>query len=103
MYVYMYTYIYIYTIITTTTTTTATTCGHGACELRAPGGRRLPTPHLGSKQMDPNPKDNSLVRKDTSAYNNGCYSTFAALFSYQGAFVRVRVPLLSLFRLVYFM
>ena len=44
------------------------------------------------KQRDPNPKDNSLVRKETPTYK-GFHSTLAALFSYEWAVARVRVPL----------
>ena len=47
-----------------------------------------------SKQRDPKPEDNSLIRKEASTYR-GFYSTFAALFSYDGVFVRVRVPLFA--------
>ena len=47
-----------------------------------------------SKQRDPNPEDNSLIRKDTSTYE-GSHSTFAAVLSYYGASVRVRVPLFA--------
>ena len=36
---------------------------------------------LRSKQRHPNPKDDSLIRKQTSTYK-GFHSTFAALFSY---------------------
>ena len=36
---------------------------------------------LRSKQRDPNPKDNSLIRKETSTYK-GFHHTSAALFSY---------------------
>ena len=49
---------------------------------------------ISSKHRDPNPKDNSLIRKDTSKYK-GFHSTFAALFSYSGVSVRVRVPLFA--------
>ena len=35
-----------------------------------------------SKQRDPNPKDNSLIRKETSTYK-GSHDTFAALLSYR--------------------
>ena len=38
-----------------------------------------------------NPKDDSLIRMETSTYK-GFHSTFAALVSYEGVFVRVRVP-----------
>ena len=38
-------------------------------------------PVIRSKQRDPNPKDNSFVRKDTSTCK-GFHSTFAAFFSY---------------------
>ena len=50
----------------------------------APGPPTQPAPQqsfVRSKQRDPNPKGNSLVRKDTSTYK-GFHSTFAALFSY---------------------
>ena len=47
-----------------------------------------------SKQRDPKPKDNSLIRKEASTHK-GFHSTFAALFSYSGVFVRVRVPLFA--------
>ena len=47
-----------------------------------------------SKQRDPNPKDNSLIRKETSTYK-GFHSTFAAWSSYQGVVVRLRVPLFA--------
>ena len=47
-----------------------------------------------SKERDPNSKDNSLIRKETSTHK-GFRSTFVALFSYSGAFVRVRVPLFA--------
>ena len=36
---------------------------------------------IGSRQRDPNPKDNSLIRKETPTYK-GLYSTFAVSFSY---------------------
>ena len=52
------------------------------------------TPHLRSKQRDPNPKDNSLLRKETSTYK-GFHSTSAALFSYCRVVARVRVPLFA--------
>ena len=41
-----------------------------------------------------NPKASSLTGKDTSA-SKGFHSTFAALFSYQGVVVRVRVALFA--------
>ena len=46
------------------------------------GARRAPTPGVGSKQRDPNPnpKDNSLLRKEPSTCK-GFHSTFAALLS----------------------
>ena len=47
-----------------------------------------------SKRRDPNPKDNSSIRKEASTYK-GFHSTFAASFSYEGVFVRVRVPLFA--------
>ena len=47
-----------------------------------------------SKQRDPDPKDNYLIRKETSTYK-GLHSTFAALFSCWGVVVRVRVPLFA--------
>ena len=34
-----------------------------------------------SNDRDPNPRETSLIRKDTSTYK-GFHSTFAALFSY---------------------
>ena len=37
--------------------------------------------HVLRSKQNPNPKDNSLIKKDTSAYK-GFRSTFAALFSY---------------------
>ena len=50
-------------------------------------------PHLvRSKQRDPNPKDSSLIGKETSTYK-GFQSMFAALLSYSGVAVRVRAPL----------
>ena len=55
--------------------------------------------HLRSKQRDPNPKDDSLIRKETSTYK-GPHAMFAALLSYQGVVVRVRVPLLATQRLL---
>ena len=41
----------------------------------------IQVPSFRSKQRDPNPKDNSLIRKVTSTYK-GFHSTFAALLSY---------------------
>ena len=46
---------------------------------------------LSSKQRDPNPKDNSLTREETSKHK-GLHFTFAALlFLTKEVFVRVRV------------
>ena len=42
-----------------------------------------------ANRKDPNPKDNSLLRKDTSACE-GFRSTCAASFSYRGVVARVR-------------
>ena len=47
-----------------------------------------------SKQRDTIPKDNSLIRMETSTYN-GFHSTSAALFAYSGVVVGVRVPLFA--------
>ena len=47
-----------------------------------------------SKQRDPNPKDNSFTRKETST-RKGFLSTVAAWLSYEGVFVRVRVSLFA--------
>ena len=47
-----------------------------------------------NKQRDPDPKDNSLVGKETSTCK-GFHSAFAALLSYSGVFLRVRVPLFA--------
>ena len=46
------------------------------------------------KQRDPNPKYNSLIRKQSST-SEGLHSTLAALCSSQGVVVRVRVPLFA--------
>ena len=48
--------------------------------LPAAGGGPKAGPLLRSNQRDPNPKDNSLIRKQTST--KGFHSTFAALLSY---------------------
>ena len=57
--------------------------------LELEGGRSRPRvdapgrfPHARSKQRDPNPKDNSLIRKDTSTCK-GFHFTFVALFTTQ--------------------
>lgn len=47
-----------------------------------------------SKQRDPNPKDNSLTRKETFTYK-GFHDTVAALFSCEGVVVRIRVPVFA--------
>ena len=39
-------------------------------------------PAFRSNQRDPNPKDNSLIGKETSTYK-GFHATFAALFAYK--------------------
>ena len=65
---------------------------------RCPGSWRVSAPSwragIRSKQRDPNPKDNSLGWKDTST-RKAFHSTFAALLSNSGVFVRVRVPLFA--------
>ena len=63
----------------------------GCCPLRIPvlDGNSHPgscppltTPlEIRSKQRDPNPKDDSLIRKETSTYE-GFHSTVGALLSY---------------------
>ena len=47
-----------------------------------------------SKHRDPSTKDNSLIRKETSTHK-GFHHTFAAMLSYQGILVKVRVPLFA--------
>ena len=47
-----------------------------------------------SKQRDPDPKDDSFVRKEPSACK-GFHYTSAASFSHKEAFVRVRAPLFA--------
>ena len=49
---------------------------------------------MSRKQRGPNPEDNSSMRKQTST-RKGFHSMFAALLSYEGVFVRVRVPLFA--------
>ena len=49
--------------------------------------------YIRSNQRDPNPKG-TLIGKETSTHK-GFHSTFAALFSYQGVSVRVRVTLFA--------
>ena len=48
-----------------------------------------------ASQRDPNPKDNSLTRREPSTYDKGLHSTSAALSSYQSIVVRVRAPLFA--------
>ena len=37
---------------------------------------------IGSKRRDPNPKDNSLIRKETSTHKGTPFYVFAAVCSY---------------------
>ena len=93
IYIYIYTHTYTYTCIDVCTCIDVQTYIH--YEVPAEGSGRLGSgaaPQVRSKQRDPNPQDNSLIRKETST-NKGFRSTFAALFSYYGVFVGVRVPL----------
>ena len=74
--------------------------GRSGCSAGcAPSWRASSLLRIRSKQRDPNPKGNSLVRKETSTYK-GFHSMFAALFSYQGVVVRIRVPLFAAQRII---
>ena len=61
------------------TTTRATFSLPAKSSFGAPTRQRC----VGSRQRDPNPNDNSLLRKDTPTYcYKGFHSTFAALLSH---------------------